>query len=972
MTNREPEGENPSPVTRPDPGVGPHAGGRRPPGGPGPGLVGRGDELDALRRFLGRIDAGGGALLVSGEPGVGKSALLEAAAAHAYDLGLHVVRAAGAEFEVEVSFATLNQLLGPFLGLMPQLNPADWEALGAAVQLGRSHTGDPTQVSTATLALLRTAAEHQPVLLVVDDLPWLDKASARVLAFVARRLAGRPIGFLGAARVGEAGLFDDVDLPRLRVAPLPDAPAQTLLDQTFPELAGRARRRILDDARGNPLALLELPVALENLGRVESLRASDVLPVTDRLQAVFAARVAALPTETGDLLLLAALDGTGDLRVLTDPSPDAAPEDGLEALGPAEGANLVYVDSLTRRLEFRHPLTRSAVVAMATAAERRRAHTVLAARLVDDPDRRAWQLAAASLGPEEPVAEELEGVAHRAAARGDPVGAVAAYVRAADLTPGRSSKLRRLAHAAYLGANVTGDLGMAPPLLDEDAVEADPDAALAVTLAAASQLLNQNGDLDTTYRLLVNAIEMRLGPFQADNEIVVETVHTLLLICYFGGRHELWEPLDHALARFDPEPPLDLRLLRAALGDPARLAVDVLDDLDTAIARLHQEHDAAHIRRVGIAAVFTDRVDGCLPALRRVVDDGRSGGAVTSSIDALFLLATHHYFTGAWDESEQATGEGLALCDDLGFQMLAWPGNFLHGLVAAARGDHDTVRAMTDRMAAWGFPRRVGAVQHYLAHLNTQEALAQGEYEAALRHASMVSPPGELASHTPLALWLVLDLTEAAARSGRTREASAHVAAAIDAGIGRISPRLNLMVLGATAITAALTAPTEDAIARFEAAQAAPDASLFPFEIARIELAFGEHLRRNRQAAAAGVHLGHAAELFDRLGARPWAERAARELRATGKTKRLPPPSPGLVEPATTLTPQQRQVAELAAAGLTNKKIAERLFLSPRTVATHLYELFPKLGITSRAALRDALARHDQASAADTGEAETD
>jgi len=971
MAHRAPKGDGASPANLPDaaapsPATGP------PISGTSSALVGRSDELEALRGFVALVDASGGPLLVSGEPGVGKSALLEAAAAHAHDRGLRVVRAAGAEFEVEVSFATLNQLLGPFIGLMPQLDPTDWEALGAAVQLGGNHTGDPTQVSTATLALLRKAAEHHPVLLVLDDLPWLDKASARVLAFVARRLAGCHIGFLGAARTGEAGLFDDVDLPRLPVTPLPDAQAQTLLDERFPELAGRVRRRILDDARGNPLALLELPVALETLRHAEPLRAPDVLPVTDRLQAVFAARVAALPTETGDMLLLAALDGTGDLRVLTDPAPNTAAGDGLEALGPAEVANLVYVDPLTRRLEFRHPLTRSAVVAMATDAERRRAHTVLASRLVDDPDRRAWQLAAAAIGPEEGVAAQLEEVAHRATSCGDPVGAVAAYVRAADLTPGRSSKLRRLAHAAYLGANVTGDLGMAPPLLDEAAVEADPDAALVVTLAAAAQLLNQNGDLDTTYRLLVNAIEMRLGPFQPDNEILVETLHTLLLICYFGGRPELWEPLDTALARFDTAPPLDLRLLRSALGDPARRAVDVLDDLDTAIALLHHEQDAAHIRRVGIAAVFTDRVEGCLPALRRVVDDGRSGGAVTSSIDALFLLATHHYFTGAWDETEAATGEGLALCDDLGFQMLAWPGNFLHGLVAAARGDHDTVRAMTDRMAAWGFPRRVGCIQHYIAHINCQAALARGEYDAAFRHASLVSPPGELATHTPLALWLVLDLTEAAARSGRTREASAHVAAITAAGIGRISPRLNLMALGATAITAALTAPAKDATTAFEAALAAPDARLYPFEMARIQLAYGEHLRRIRQAAAAAVQLGHAGEAFDRLGAGPWVERATRELRAAGKTKPPAPPAQGQTDPASTLTPQQRQVAELAAAGLTNKQIAERLFLSPRTVATHLYELFPKLGIASRAALRDALARHDQASAADTGEADTD
>jgi DNA-binding NarL/FixJ family response regulator len=925
-------------------------------------LVGREPELDVLWAFLDEATAGGGSLVVSGEPGVGKSALLATAVARAHDLGLHVVRAAGAEFEVEVSFATLNQLLGPFLGLMPQLDPADWEALGAAISLGGTHTGDPTLVATATLALLRGAAARQPVLLAVDDLPWVDKASARVLAFLSRRGAGSHISFLGAARTGEAGLFDDVDLPRLAVAPLQGAASQALLDQTFPALTGRVRRRILDDARGNPLALLELPVALSDLRHAPPLRGPEVLPVTARLQSVFAARVAALPTETSDLLLLAALDGSGDLRVLVDPEAPPDAPDGLEALGAAELANLVYVDPTTRRLEFRHPLTRSAVVAMATDAERRRAHTTLADRMIDDPDRRAWQLAAAALGPDEAVAGLLEEVAHRCAGRGDPVGAVSAFVRAADLSPQRASKLRRMAHGAYLGANVTGDLGMAPGLLDEAAVEADPDASLTVTLAAAAQLLNQNGDLDTTYRLLVNAVEMRRGPFRADNEILVETLHTLLLICYFGSRPELWEPLDTALARLEPKPPLDLRLLRATLGDPARAAVGALEDLDTAIALLHREPDPAHIRRVGIAAVFTDRVEGCLPALRRVVEDGRSGGAVTSSIDARFLLATHHYFTGAWNHTEAEAGEGLSLCDDLGFQMLAWPGHFLRGLVAAARGDDDTVRAMTDRMAAWGFPRRVGVIQHYIAHLNCQAAMSRGEYDAAFRHASLVSPAGELATHTPIALWLVLDVVEAAVRTGRRAEASAHVAAVTETGIGRISPRLNLMALGA----AAIAAHPDEAVDAFEAALAATGRQLYPFEMARIHLAYGEHLRRARNAAAAGIQLAAAAEGFIRLGAEPWTERATRELRATGRAKPIPQPTSGQPSPAATLTPQQRQVAELAAAGLTNKQIGERLFLSPRTVATHLYELFPKLGITSRAALRDALGkRHD---ASDTAE----
>ncbi|MEU5950453.1 AAA family ATPase [Micromonospora sp. NPDC047465] len=955
MSQRDPNGCLAPPAAVSDARAGSQAWTHRPsPSGPGGILVGRARELDLLETFLVGAATRGGTLVVSGEAGVGKTALLEAAAARAQLLGFQVVRAAGAEFEVDVSFATLNQLLGPFLGLLPQLEAPHWEAIGAAVALGGGHASDPTLVSTATLALLRQAASRQPVLLVVDDLPWLDRASARVLAFVARRVANNPIGVLVAARTGEAGFFDEVAFPRLTVPPLEESAAETLLEQNFPALTPRVRRRLLDEARGNPLALLELPVALEDLRHSQVVRAADVLPVTERLQAVFATRIAALPTATRELLLLAALDGTGDLRVLTEPELH---DEGLEALGPAERNRLVFVDPTTRRLEFRHPLIRSAVVGLATDAERRHAHTTLASRLADDPERRAWQLAAAALGPDEAVAGLVEEVAQRAANRGDPVGAVAAFVRSADLSPDRTNKLRRMARAAYLGANVTGDLGMAPQLFDEAAFEQDPDAALTMTLAAAAQLLNQAGDLDTTYRLLVNAIEMRSGPFRADDQILVETLHTLLLICYFGGRPELWEPFDTALGRLEPKPPLALHLLNHTLRDPARTAEAVLDDMDTAIALLHREQDPAHIRRVGIAAVYVDRVEGCLPALRRVVEDGRAGGAITSAIDALFLLGNHHYLTGQWEEMDQETAEGLRLCVELDFQMLTWPGLFLQGLVAAARGDDATVQSMIDRMTAWAFPRRVGSVQGYIAHISCQTAMARGEFDAAFRHASVVSPAGELAPHSPLALWLILDLSEAAARSGRTAEASAHVAAVTEAGIGRLSPRLQLMTLGATA----LAAPAEEATQRFDAALGAPDAQMYPFEMARIQLAYGEHLRRTRHAATARVQLAHATDTFRRLRAQPWADRAARELRATGQTQPAPlGPHPRQRTPANTLTPQQRHVAELAAAGLTNKQIGERLFLSPRTVATHLYELFPKLGITSRAALRDALAPHTQ------------
>lgn len=557
------------------------------------------------------------------------------------------------------------------------------------------------------------------------------------------------------------------------------------------------------------------------------------------------------------------------------------------------------------------------------------------------------------------MAALLEEVAQRAVDRGDPVGAVAVFVRAADLSPLRTNKFRRMARAAYLGANVTGDLGMAPHSLDESALERDPDASLTMTLAAAAQLLHQDGALDTTYRLLVNAIEMHTGPFRADDQILVEVLHTLLLICYFGGRPELWEPFDTAMARLEPEPPLDLRLISGTLRDPVRTAAGVLDDLEAAIARLNREQDPAHVRRLGISAVFVDRVGGCRQALWRVVEDGRAGGAITSSIDALFLLGNEDFFTGAWEDMDEVVSEGLRMCDELGYRMLEWPGQHLRGMVAAAREHDATVQWTTDRMAAWAFPRRVGSVQGYLANMACLAALTRGDYDAAYRHASSISPAGELPSHSTLPLRVILDLTEAAVRSGRSTEAAAHVAALEEAGVGRLSTRLQLMTLGA----AALAAPPDEATRRFEAALAAPEAQQFPFELARIQLAYGEHLRRTRHAAAARTQLTQAKDA-------PWPAADAalgRPGGARAQGHRQGPTGPACWAEdslAETLTPQQQQVAELAASGLTNKQIGERLFLSPRTVATHLYEVFPKLGATSRAALRDVLAKQ-------LGEAET-
>ena len=691
-----------------------------------------------------------------------------------------------------------------------------------------------------------------------------------------------------------------------------------------------------------PLALLELPIAL-NVRREASTALPRVLPLTDRLEQVFASRLDAMPAESREALLLAVLDGTGDLAVL---APDGAATDSL---APAERSRLVYVDDTTGRLVFHHPLIASAVIQRSTATERRRAHGMLAQRRHDDPERRAWHLAEACVGPDEQVAGLLHQVAHQHLRRGDAIGAIAELLRAAELSPAGERRGVRLAEAAYLGATVNGDLQLVPPLLEE-ARRADPEraGALAGAVAGAYHLLNDDGEIDLAHRLLVGAIESAPDPSDAQNKQLQEALFNLLMICFFAGRAELWEPLHAGLARLDPGPPELLAILVETFGDPVRADAKTFARLDRQIDDLRTEPTPARVVRVGIAAAYVDRLPGCRTALRRVVEVGREGGAITSAIEALFLLANDAYFTGRWGELDALVGEGLSLCDEYGYRLLSWPGLFLRALLAAARGDAETASELVDDMTRWANPRGAGSIKTYAAHVQAVLALGRGEYEAAFRHASAVGAAGVLPSHGPHALWIAFDLVEAATHANLRAEAAAHVAALRRESVARISPRLAWVIQAAEA----MAAPDDRKRARFEEVLDIADTHRWPFEHARVELAFGQHLRRLRATGDARVHLMRARDGFRVLDAQPWLERAATELRAAGAATGRP-----ASEARVSLTPQQLEIAQLAAHGLTNKQIGERLYLSHRTVATHLYQLYPKLGITSRAALSDALAQ---------------
>lgn len=909
-------------------------------------LFGRDTELEQLDAFIASAAISGGGLLMTGAAGVGKSVLLDATAARATAQGARVLRAAGVEFEAEMSFAGLHQVVHPLGEELRRLSDRHRRALEVTAGLHDGTPADQLTVSNAMLALLTETAADRPLLVVVDDMPWLDRMSAVVLGFVARRLTGSRAGFLAAFRSDEVSFFERGGLPELEVPPLSDDAAAALVEDRFPTLSSRVRQRLLADAQGNPLALLELPIALGGRRPAGAPAALTHPPLSRRLQSLFASRIRNLPDATRGQLLLAALEGSGDLRIVRDA---AAAELGTQALDAAERARLIHVDTGAGRLAFRHPLTRAAVVELSTSEQRRQAHRALAGQFGIDSERHAWHLAQATIDADEAVAVLLERAAGKVRRRGDPVGAIELLLRAADLSPADTDRKRRTVMAAYIGVDITGDLRDAPQFLDALEPAADEQPSLALAVAAAAYLLNVDGAVDSAHRLLVTAIEMSPDPGDASDEIMVEALWVLQSAVAFSSRAELVESFRTVMARLRPGPPELIDLLGSTFVEPARLALPVLGRLDDAVAGLTEQSDPAHTIRVAVAALYVDRLPGCRAALWRAVEHGRVGGAVTSAIEALLLLACDGLLSGDWDESSRLADEALALCKEHNYQLLGYLLRFEHAFVAAVRGDNTRVSALTDEMIQWAGPRGFGFVLNYASHAKALAAFAEADYEAAYQHVTAISPAGTLVPHSAHALWVIFDLVEAAVRTGRRTEAAAHVAAVQAAGIGELSTRLALVAAGAAALVA--TEPEDRRL--FEAALVVPGAERWPFELGRVHLAYGERLRRAKDRQARG-HLTSALDIFQRLGAEPWAKRARGELRATG----LPATHAEAVGGLAGLTPQQREIALLAAAGLTNKQIGDRLFLSPRTVGTHLYQLFPKLGVTSRAALRDALAEH--------------
>ena len=544
-------------------------------------LTGRDRELGVLDSFLGAAAVGGATLLLAGEPGVGKTALLLATAEMAIAAGVRVIHGGGVEYESDVSFAGLHQIVDPLSDDLRHLPRSSRAALEVALGIGSGPAPDRLAVFNASLALFRQASLSGPLLIVVDDLHWLDRASGAVVGFVGRRLRGSRIGLLGAIRPGVGGFFERAGLPEFAIAPLPDAESMELLTRRFVHLPTRLLRGVVEEAQGNPLALLEFAASAG--GQRDGDHTTATSGSSRELRTLYQARIERLPEATRRLLLLAALYGSGDLGVLAAASGPGR----LEQLGPAERDHLIVIDDRVGALRFRHPMIKSVVVERSTHDERRATHQRLAELFADQPERRGHHLAEAADAPDEEIAAAIEEAAHCTLERGDVVGAISRLVRAADLSPNRADRSRRLADTAYTGALLAGDLDRASELL-RDAHRRDPTLGetLHAAVATAYLLLNSDGNTDTAAHLLLAAIDAALGEPDQDRDGLSDGLYTLALVCHYAGLPEYWVSFHDAMRRLAPGAVPEVRLFADTFADPLTAPAGALSELDRQIRRL--------------------------------------------------------------------------------------------------------------------------------------------------------------------------------------------------------------------------------------------------------------------------------------------------------------------------------------------------------------------------------------------------
>ncbi len=902
-------------------------------------LIGREAEAALLDALLDRLPEGGGAIVIRGEAGIGKSAMLALARERAIALDFATLATVGVESEAELAFAGLHQLLFPIIRSIELLPASQRQPLNAVFGTIECAEPDPFRVAMAAFRLVIEAAESSPLVLLVDDAHWLDRSSLGVLTFIARRLEAVPVALVATVRTGYAAPFDEARLPILELGRLSVEAAAVVLDRAAPHLHPVSRARVLAEAAGNPLALVELPRTAPYAPDAPERIAPAPTTLNARLEQAFAARLRDLPQETSLLLLAAALDSRASLAELgraatvLHKSPVS-----IDALEPAVALSLI--DVREGEVQFRHPLIRSAVRQAASPTHVLAMYAVLAI-VVSDPERRLWHRAMAAAGPDEDVASALVEYARAARRRGAIDAAGAALERAAALTPDLRKRSERLVSAA----EVAYDLGLVDVVrrLVDQAEPLDHAPGIDARRAWLNEMTSGNVWSHSGATRTIVTIAQRLAA-AGDKEAALRSLVPIAHRCWWTHTQPRTRQFVVDAAGAIGVSEHDPRLLAVlAMADPEATGKEVLRSV--AAVRSSELTDPVAAMHVGIAAEKAGDFQLGARLLAGAIGGLRTQIRLVPLTQALVHFAWAATHTGEWPAAVAAGEEAASLARDTRQAQYGVTGELIAALARSLLGstaDLDASLAASERTV---LAIRSTPLLTTVQLARGADALGGGRYDDAFRHLWPVFDENDAVFHRFMRWSAVLDIVEAGVHSGHVDRI-----ALVMADLEDVSARSNIPFLGIQLECARPLLASDDAEELFAAALAG-GVNHYPFLRARTLLSLGSWLRRRRRSADLRVALRRSVELFDVLGATAWSTRARQELRATGETV-----GPRTPEARDRLTAQELQIAQLAADGLSNREIGERLFLSHRTVGSHLYRIYPKLGIAARGQLRETLA----------------
>ena len=914
-------------------------------------MLGRAQEQRRLHELLERARAGsGGALIVTGEPGVGKSILLSFALETAREQGFTTLSTSGSEFESELPFAGLQQLLAPMTERIDELAAPRAAALRGALGLADANTDDRLAIYLAASDLVSAAALEAPVLVSVDDLHWLDGASRDAILFLARRATGAAIAVLAGVRSELVEAWERSPVEQLVVPGLDEAAGVTLAYDTRSHLAPAVARELWMATRGNPLALVEIAPLLSDEQARGHAPLPQPLPTGSRLQQVFTRQLAQMPDPSRRMLLLAAASHTGRADVVR--AAGRALEIDADALDPAESARLIAIREGV--VAWRHPLLRAAIYHGAEGPERRAAHRALAQAGGEErlDDHRAWHLAAAAVEPDESIAEALEQLGERAGARGALSTTVRALHQAASLTPDDEPRSRRLLAAAE-AATALGSWNEATAMIAEAEARSDSPLLRAQATRVLARVELLKGLPEASHARLVRAAES----VKDLNPALAATMTAEAVVAHMAsGRWDAYRDtatraleLGRAVGGvIEAVAGLALGSLHLAAGETAT-GLELFERYENVVWEPALWYQAPEI--IGMYAfcqIWIERFDAADRLLSELLRSARRSGAVRAIPYPLAVQANLNFRRGRWHDALGEATEAVALSRELlDGAVLANNLGFLVQ-IEAALGRLDAAREHGAESLRLCETLSLGAVApHTLQGLAILD-LGEADYESALGRLERIGSDVAAGENEPgLSMWRAYAV-EAYARVGNAEAARAllgdldHFADATGRAIGRAH----------AARCHGLLAPDDEIEGHFEAALRWHGKAELPFPRAWTQLCYGERLRRAQRRAAARTQLAAAADTFRTLGAASWLRRAEAELAAAGARRRAPHGPTGWEE----LTQQERRVAELIIDGATYREAAQELFLSTRTIESHLRQIYRKLGVRSRTELTRRLA----------------